>query len=302
MEWQSGQVELLIGMKQIAIHPRYEEEKDRIVLFSSLFGTNRVLGGSHGLSASDDVNAAVVAYSRSQIVNTRVMLDSDSGFDGLTTEQFGVMVPPRCESCKNCSTCTSLPHVSRVEREELIEIEKNLELDPIAKCWRTKYPYKCDPGLVLQDNYEQAKSFMLRMEKRLENKVEMAEKVKEQFDDFIKRGVYSEISEAEDRLYVGPKFCVTVHEVEKKDSSSTPVRLVTHSSLKFKGVCFNDVLMKGPNTLNDIFGVQLKFRCWLIALVCDIAKIHHAIKITNIERHLRRILFRHFDASEEFKM
>ena len=296
-----GPVELLIGMEQISIHPRHEEEKDGIVLFSSMFGSNKVLGGSHEiLSASDNVNAAVVAVSRSRVMNTRVMLESE-GFDGLTTEQFGVMVPPRCEPCKNCTTCAVSPHMSRTEKEELYEIEKNLTLDPIAKCWRTKYPYRCEPGLVLQDNYQQAESIMKKMETRLENKPELAERVNEQFNDFVKRGVYSVITKSEDDLYVGPKFYVTIHEVVKESSASTPVRLVTNSSLKFKGVCLNDTLMKGPNTLNDIFRVQLKFRCYAIALVCDISKMYHSIKTTDIERHLRRVLYRHLDKSGEFE-
>ena len=55
------------GMEQIAIHSRYEEEKDGVVLFSSLFNTNRVLGDSHHLlSTSDDVLAVVIALSRSK--------------------------------------------------------------------------------------------------------------------------------------------------------------------------------------------------------------------------------------------
>ena len=157
---QAGSVELLIGMEQIAIHPRHEVEREGMVLFSSIFSTGKVLGGSHHLlEASDDVNAAVVALSRARIVNTRVMFDKylDPGIDGITTEQFGVMLPPKCGPCKKCKWCTSQVYqISRQEQLELTEIEKNLELDPIAQCWRTSYPYRCDPSIVLQDNFEQA--------------------------------------------------------------------------------------------------------------------------------------------------
>ena len=224
---KAGAIELLIGMEQIAIHPRHEDEQEGMVLFKSIFGNGKVLGGSHHLlDASDNVNAAVVALSRGRIVNTRVMFDKylDPGIDGITTEQFGVMLPPKCGTCKKCKWCTGqVNQLSRKEQLELVEIEKNLELDPIEQCWKTQYPYRCDPSVVLQDNYEQAKSFLLRMESRLQKQPETREKVDQQFKDFIKRGVYSEITEAEDKMYVGPRFYVTVHEVIKEESTSTPV-------------------------------------------------------------------------------
>ena len=95
-------------------------------------------------------------------------------------------------------------HPRHEEQQELVEIEKNLELDPIEQRWKTQYPYRCDPSVVLQDNYEQAKNFLLRMESRLQKQPETQGKVKQQFEDFIKRGVYSEITNEEDEMYVGP--------------------------------------------------------------------------------------------------
>ena len=86
---QPGQIGLLIAMDQATIHHRYKKEKEGIVLFSSISGTNKVIGGSHHLlNASDNVNATVVASSRSRIVKSRVVPEEDYGFDGLTTEQF----------------------------------------------------------------------------------------------------------------------------------------------------------------------------------------------------------------------
>ena len=307
---EAGSIELLIGMEQIAIHPRHVDEREGMVLFSSIFGTNKVLGGSHKLlGESDNVNAAVVAHARSRIVNTRVMFDKylDPGIDGMTTEQFGVMVVPKCEDCKRslekCKWCSGqINQMSRKDQEEYMEIHNNLELDPIQKCWKTVYPYRCDPSAVLENNYQQAESCFLRREARLLKLPGIAEKVDEQYQDFIKRGVYSEISEEEDRNYVGPRYYVTVHEVIKEESSSTPVRLVTNSSLKYKGVCVNDVWKKGPNTLNNMFGVQLRFRCHSVALVCDISKMYHSVKTKPVERHIRRVLYRPSGQSGEIKI
>ena len=60
--------------------------------------------------------------------------------------------------------------------------------------------------------------------------------------------------------------------------------------------------MKGPNTLNDLFGVQLRFRSYQIAIVCDISKMYHSIRTTEKERHLRRILWRDADENQSIKV
>ena len=101
------------------------------------------------------------------------------------------------------------------------------------------------------------------------------------------------------QYYTGPSFYVVHHEVFKEGSTSTPpVRLVINSSLQFKGRSLNDILMKGPNTLIDLFGVQMRFRSYPVPLVCNIAKMYHSIKTTEVERHLRRVLWRDLDQNK----
>ena len=68
------------------------------------------------------------------------------------------------------------------------------------------------------------------------------------------------------------------------------------SSLKHPGKSLNDILMKGPNTLSNLFNIQLKFRCYVVPMVCDIKKM--SIKTTNQELHLRRIVYRDLDPSK----
>ena len=77
-------------------------------------------------------------------------------------------------------------------------------------------------------------------------------------------------------FYSGPSFCI-------EGSTSTPARHVINSSLPYKGCSLNDILMKGPNTLNDLYCVQMRFRSYPVPLVCDIAKMYHSIKMTSME-------------------
>ena len=142
---------------------------------------------------------------------------------------------------------------------------------------------------------------LLNTEKPLSSSENTCSNYREQFNDFISRNVFRELEKEENRNYEGPSFYIPHHEVYKEGSSSTPVRLVINSSQQYKGKSLNDVLMKGPNTLNDLFRVQLRFRSYEVALVCDIAKMYHSIKTTEKERHLRKVLWRDADATQPIK-
>ena len=67
----------------------------------------------------------------------------------------------------------------------------------------------------------------------------------------IARGVVLKISKEEIDSYSGRSNFI-VHSEVYKDSNTTPVRLVSDSSFKNGSTSLNEVLVKGPNCLNDI--------------------------------------------------
>ena len=302
----AGPIELLVGMPHANIHPTRINVAGNLVLYESIFGTGRVLGGTHPLlSSKDNLNSYADVVAHSQVMNTAVLCNvcrcKEHTLDFFSSEDLGVKVPRRCERCKNCKKCTTeIYQLSRIEQQELSVIEDNLVLDPIENRWKASYPYKIDPS-VLENNEMQAESLLLKQEKKFQNSKEDQSRYNDQFDDFIQREVFTEVTEEEMKNYKGPVFYVSHHAVHKEESVSTPIRLVINSSLKYRGHSLNDILMKGPNVLNDILGVQLRFRSYQIAVVSDIKKMYHSILTTTVERHLRRVKFRHFDSSKEIK-
>ena len=82
---------------------------------------------------------------------------------------------------------------------------------------------------------------------------------------------------------------ITHHEVYKPGSLSTPVRLVSKSSFRNGSMNLNDLTVKGPNMLADIFNNLFKFRSYQIALVFNISKAYNSIKTGLVEKHLRRL-------------
>ena len=94
----------------------------------------------------------------------------------------------------------------------------------------------------------------------------------------LDRGVVTEISQEENGAYTGPVNYITHHEVYKPGSLLTPVRLVSNSSFTNGSTNLNDITVKGPNTLSDIYNNLFKFGSYQGALVFDITKAYNSIK------------------------
>ena len=60
--------------------------------------------------------------------------------------------------------------------------------------------------------------------------------------------------------YKGPVHYIAHHEILRPDKKSTPVRIVLYSSSVYQGHRLNDYWLKGPDLLNGLFGVVLRFR------------------------------------------
>ena len=78
----------------------------------------------------------------------------------------------------------------------------------------------------------------------------------------------------------------------KPESKSTPLRIVFNSSSVFKGHKLNDYWHKGPDLLNNLFGVVTRFRENRIAICGDISKMYHRILIPESDQHVHRFLWR----------
>ena len=67
---------------------------------------------------------------------------------------------------------------------------------------------------------------------------------------------------------------------------------MSNSSFKNGNTNLNDICVKGPNTLADIFENLLKFRSYQVALIFDITKAYNSIRTGIVEKNLRRFWFR----------
>lgn len=69
-------------------------------------------------------------------------------------------------------------------------------------------------------------------------------------------------------------------------SVTMPVRLVWNSSQEFRGVSMNSILLKGPDILNPIRAVLLRFRERENAAIRDITKMYNSVWLEEQEVHV----------------
>ena len=116
-------------------------------------------------------------------------------------------------------------------------------------------------------------------------------KLTEQIRSQLDRGVAVKLSDEEIADWLGPYQFITHHAV-LKDSQSTPVRVVTNSSFNNGGSSLNSCIASGPNSLNPMLDVMIRFRSYQVAVQFDLAKAYNTLRTGPVERHLRRFVWR----------
>ena len=61
-------------------------------------------------------------------------------------------------------------------------------------------------------------------------------------------------------------------------------------------------MLEGPNALNSLLEVQIGFRMNEVALVYDLTKVYQSIATGEVERHVRRVLWRWGDTSADWEV
>ena len=107
------------------------------------------------------------------------------------------------------------------------------------------------------------------------------------------------LTKEEDESYQGPVHYIPHHAVVRPEKKSTPIRIVFNSSCTIQGHQLNDYWMKGPDMLNNLFGVVLRFREKEVALLGDISKMCHRILIPLQDQHIHRFLWRNLDTNRK---
>ena len=229
-----GEVDLLIGIDRAYLHTGRTKQVDHLVARRSPLGCV-IIGSTPG-----DLNSAAVLHFK---FPTPVDLS-----DFWTSEAMGVKIDPSvCDASK----------LHQIGREEKVIIEESAR--KIGDQWMIPYPWKRDLK-ELPDNKEQEIRRPETTERRLLKNPNDAIIYNEKMLEMGEMNFTSKLKEVDVNEYKGPVYYISHHTVLRPDSASTSVRIVFNSSSSYQGHRLNDYWRKGPDMLNDLFGVIPRFR------------------------------------------
>ncbi|XP_062602451.1 uncharacterized protein LOC134264167 [Saccostrea cucullata] len=291
-----GKVDLLIGADCCILLPEKIDQIGNLQLMRNQFGY--CIRGSHAklhVPVTTESNLVCIHHTSGRIIEPiRLNHESlknavDNFFD---IEGLGTHCVPKCGSCR-CGKCPpGNGSYTLKEERELHLIKEGLQYDEVGKNWTTTYPWIKDPK-SLPNNINAAVCRLKCTERRLEKAgQEYSEAYGDQIADMVQRSVARKLTAEEVQRYEGPIHYIPHHEVLKPNSKTTPVRIVFDSSSSYMGHVLNDYWAKGPNVLNDLLGVIIRFRQRKIAIAEDITKMYNAIKLSERDQDTHRFVWR----------
>ena len=271
----NGPIDILIGINHAKMRTGETKEAENLVARRSPLGWV-VFGATSGYERR--VNKVLHV----QLTNPVDMTDF------LTTEAMGVTT----KSCK-CNP----EKLSPIELREKKIIEDSCER--VENQWMVSYPWKRDKNL-LPDNRSQALKKLEATERRLMNDPASAKEYDKQRTEMTEFNFARKLSKEEITNHKGPVHYIAHHEVVRPEKKSTPViRIVFNSSASYQGHKLDDYWFKGPDLLNNLFGVVLRFRENEVAISGDISKMYHRVLIPKEDQDVHRFLWRNLETDRE---
>ena len=222
-------VDILMGNNFLGIHPEGGLGRDcngDLKVYQSQFGSGWVLAGTHPSLKPSSVQLSTAACSLARVFKCEVIPENLPSFwEG---ECMGVLPPKRCGKCLRCSECSDTGIMrSRKDQEELEMLQKNVTL--VNGIIHVRYPFVRDPH-CLPNNRAAVVRMAEKQEKRLLKSGHL-DYYNEEIQRALDRGAAVKLTDEELANWCGPVNYISHHGVIR-DSVSTPLRIVTNSSLK----------------------------------------------------------------------
>nr|XP_033494102.1 uncharacterized protein LOC117264333 [Epinephelus lanceolatus] len=140
----------------------------------------------------------------------------------------------------------------------------------------------------------------------LKRKLLKDETYKEHYMKFMSEVIEKgDAEEVHDKGKEGERWYIPHHGVYHSKKPQK-LRVVFDCSAKYKGASLNDHLLSGPDMINNLTGVLIRFKQQHIALMCDIEKMLHQFHVCEADRdYLRFLWWKDGDLSaepQEFRM
>ncbi|XP_043246546.1 uncharacterized protein LOC122394053 [Amphibalanus amphitrite] len=134
------------------------------------------------------------------------------------------------------------------------------------------------------------------VERRLDRDPDLCRSYRDTMNDYITQGHASKVS-GEQRTH-GRTWYLPHHAVQNPNKPGK-VRVVFDAAARCGGTSLNDNLITGPNNLNSLAGVLMRFRQGRVPIASDVKQMFHQITIRADDRHAQQFLWRDMDTTKE---
>ena len=191
-------------------------------------------------------------------------------------------------SKESYGTSHKLPYpMSMVERKIAVSMEESTAMKGNKYC--VKMLWK-DKELVLPNNRDVAKKRLLQLLKRLRAQPDIFKLYSENIKQYVTKGYAKRMSYADARVSGDRSWYLPHHPVFNVNKPGK-LRVVFDAASRYKGKSLNDVLHTGPDLVNKLIGVLLRFRNFPFTLVADIEGMFHQVKVSDQDRDSLRFLW-----------
>ncbi|KAL9972907.1 hypothetical protein ACROYT_G019299 [Oculina patagonica] len=154
------------------------------------------------------------------------------------------------------------------------------------------------PDVEFPDNRAMAERRLTSTEKVLKRDHALANKYKEIIDGYVTKGFARKLTPEEAAVPVKKQWFLPHHPVLNPNKPGK-VRMVMDARAKYNGVSLNDELLVGPDLLNNLCGVLLRFREERVAIAADIESMFHQYLIMEQDQSALRFLWRNLETNHD---
>ena len=279
---EQSPIRLLIGVDNVynILHPGFKKI-GKLVLLPSIFGY--ILTGSYKDKTSVD-EVKVVSILKLAITPVENYLEHPSTIENIKTSPSEMESLWSMDHLGICDT-----EMNNQDKEVLKNFENTVTYSETENQYIVSLPWKVNHP-QLPSNFGLA----LNRLKSLCRKFETDNNFMTHYTNVLNE---QEVRGFIERVPVSDRFCSDSHYLAhhgvKRDSSTTPVRIVFDCSAKKDAVSpsLNDCLWTGPTLTSDLLQILLKFRLNKFACTSDIEKAFLMVQLREEDRNFTRFLW-----------
>ena len=171
------------------------------------------------------------------------------------------------------------------------KILQHLKSETKLKDGHYEVPMIWKEDMYLPDSFKTAKRRFEYLSKKLQKDESYFKMYKACIDKYIRLGHARKLSPEEVKLKT-PKTWYLPHHGVINENKPGRVQVVFDAAAKSQGICLNSNLLAGPDLLNNLVGILLKFREHPIAITGDIEGMFNQVLLKEEDREAVRFLWK----------